>query len=637
MTSLLLPLLGWTIANLFVLALTCRLGRLLRVGSRVDPLIYGWLFLFLTTGLVMICGLAGMLRPWPIFSLSVAGLVVLGWRERAGLAALPKRWRSLKRRAAAWRRGTFGERLADGVFAVFVVFLTVRFAVHIWYLPPYVWDALSYHLPNVAEWVRAGRLVIFDTPVDRTFWPAGYELFQTWFVVFPHHDVLIDAASIPFYLLASASVGVIARQLGLTVRASAWAALAYALTPAPLQHATTGNNDLPTAATYLFLLALLLDARQRRDAPRRRMLVVVLALGLAFGTKASILFLLPGLAVAAVLAVHGPSWREAWSAERWGDSARTLAAALLATATLLAGYWYVRNALVFGNPFYPAEPRIFGKYFFGGDAEGRARQGVLLSGDALVENMSQLVRHRIFDRGPFTYSLKDMAGWGWLVFCCGGPALLWGLIGSGRRRELRWLALIFGLSLAGLLSSVVPDPWNLRFALWFPALPVLAVAAVTSELRDPLSRRALASVALVCLLLNAVGTLDMGRLPPWMWQRMASFPVLERSTAALGLFMGRNYFDALQTIPPGEPIGYNTNYNGWIYPLYGPDLSHAARYVPIGPQTDVVLAMRQREVRYLFISLPPPGVRLRIDAEVARGRLREVGKELYVTNDALSP
>jgi hypothetical protein len=635
--DLVLPLLGWAIANLFLFGLTRAVGGYLRVGSSlVDPLIYGWLYIFLTTTLVMVCALLGLLRPLPIFALSLAGGAVLGWFDRAWLAALPVRVRGNAAQAwAGWRQATVTERATDIVFIVFVLFLTLRFAVHIWFLPPYVWDALSYHLPNVAEWIQSGRLVLFETPVDRTFWPANYELFEAWFVVFPHHDILIDVASIPFYLLASASVGAIARSIGLAPRVAAWAALAYALTPAPLLHATSSNNDLPTAATYLLILAVLFDGRRHFSHPRRRLLFVALALALALGTKASIVFLLLGLVVATGLVLWRQPHRELWQNEpAWGGSGRAVVTLLLAAAVLLAGYWYVRNAFIFGNPFYPAEPRLFGEYFFDSDPLGRQRQGGLASGDTLSENLEQIFSYKLFDREPFNYSLRFITGWGWLVFCCGWPALAWGIL---TRSSLRWLALIFSLSMIGLLSSVVPDAWNLRFALWFPALPILAFVSVMTELRDVPARRALATLAIVCMLLNVAGTLDIGSLSPSSWRHMASLPVTERSTAALGLYIGREYYDALDTVPAREAIGYNTDNNGWIYPLYDADLSHAVRYVPIGPQTDVVAAMRQRQVRYLFISLPLPVVYEQIAVSVAQGRLRQIGKDLYVISDTVDP
>ena len=39
-------------------------------------------------------------------------------------------------------------------FFVLIALQFIRMGIHVWFLPPYVWDTLTYHLPNVAEWVQ---------------------------------------------------------------------------------------------------------------------------------------------------------------------------------------------------------------------------------------------------------------------------------------------------------------------------------------------------------------------------------------------------------------------------------------------------------------------------------------------------
>ena len=215
----------WAVANLFVLGLTAHVWSRVRVGSRhVDPLVFCFLFLFLTTAVVMLCGLAGVLHPTPIWIASAIGCAALAWSARGEIRAFSKE--ALERLGRARR----GFRRPDGIdllFAVAGLAVAVRIAVHVWYLPPYVWDTLSYHLPKVAEWVQNHRLVTFETAVDRTFWPANFELFETWFVLFFHHDFLVDLAAVPFYLLGCASVYAIARLVGLDRRWGTAAAFIY--------------------------------------------------------------------------------------------------------------------------------------------------------------------------------------------------------------------------------------------------------------------------------------------------------------------------------------------------------------------------------------------------------------------------
>lgn len=641
-SDFLLAVLEWGVANLFVLGLTTIAWQRLRVDSRrVDPLVFGFLFLFLTTLLVMLFGLAGWLHRTPLLVVSIVGCVAMGWAWRGGRLFATSPWRgdlirlgsSLRELVACKRKGP-GLWLTDLLLFVLVLAQCARMAVRVWYLPPYVWDTLSYHLPNVAEWVQNHRLVIFDTPVDRTFWPANFELFETWFVLFPHHDYLVDAAGIPFYLLAGASVYSIARTLELSRRCALVAALAYAYTPAVAIHATTGKNDLAIAALYLFMAALILDGGRRRTRPLRRLTLLWLALCLAIGTKVTIVFIGPGLLLLALWAWRGssPELPEAdpKPCREAPDAGRTLRLTLVGGAGLVvAGYWFMRNGLVFGNPFYPTDFHLFGHLIFG-SGEGQSQQGTI-SLTALVQNLEALFREKIFDSsGPYHHSLTDMTGWGWFGFCCGLPALAYGLLA---RAPVRWLAGGFALSLVGLLACVSPDPWNMRFALWFPALLALGFVLTVSRLRIRAMRRIFYLLALTCLTLNFIGTLDIGFLTPRAWKAMAALPLAERSAAALGPYFGSRYLRALEAIPRDEVIGYHVNYNGWIYPLYDADLSRRIRFVPIHHDTDVAEAMRQRDLRYLFVSLPPPIARFRIAAAVAAGSLHQIGENLYVRQD----
>jgi len=631
--DLLLPLLPWAVANLFVLGLALVVREPLRVGHRrLDLLTLGFLHIFLTTLVVMLCGLAGWLDRMPIFLVSLAGLLT-GWawhRLRGPHPANP--WSQLRRGAAALGKLrplaliTASQRPWTGVFLLLLILIqAVRLAVHVWYLPPYVWDVLSYHLPRVAEWVQHHGLVIFDTPVARSFWPANHELFQSWFVLFPHHDFLIDAADIPFYLLAAGSVYSAARSLGLNRRLGVFAALLYAYTPAVALHATACKNDLAIAAIYLFVLALLLDWRERSTHLRRRLVLIWLALCLAVGTKATIAFLVPGLLVVAFQGLRARREVEPEPASR--SPRRTLGlAAAGAAGLLIGGFWYLRNLAVFHNPFHPTSFRLFGRLIFG-TGSGLEQQGSL-SLTSLVRDLDLLLHEKIFDfRDAFTAELHEITGWGWFVFCCGWPILVYGIL---RERRVRWLAGCFLLSLACLLAAVSPDPWNMRFALWFPALPALSFALVIGRLRIPALRRTFYLLAMACLALNLLGTLDIGRLSPAVWKAMAGMGVAERSTAKLGLYIGGSYGRALATVPPEEVLGFNVNPNGWIYPLYGADYSRRIRYVPIDPVTEIPAAMRQRGVWYLFVSRPFPQELEQVEALLSRGGLQKIGDGLWV-------
>jgi hypothetical protein len=100
------------------------------------------------------------------------------------------------------------------LYLFLALLLSLRALAHAWLLPPYVWDTLVYHLPRLAEWVQHHGLFVVDTSIDRLYWPANFELFQCWFVIFFHHDFIVELAGVFPYALAVLSVYSISRSFG---------------------------------------------------------------------------------------------------------------------------------------------------------------------------------------------------------------------------------------------------------------------------------------------------------------------------------------------------------------------------------------------------------------------------------------
>jgi hypothetical protein len=391
-------------------------------------------------------------------------------------------------------------------------------------------------------------------------------------------------------------------------------------------HAATTNNDLPVAALFLFAAALILNLRTSRDTARLAILTIM-ALGLAFGTKACIAFLSPGLLVLSLWA-----WRQRQAVPRHCASGRISTGVLvsaLASATLLGGFWYVRDLVEFGNPFYPAGLSLFGQTIF--EPESTAWQQGTFSLGGLVENLVNLATVKIFDlSGPYVPDLNNMTGWGWFAFGCGIPAMFYALATRG---DFRWLAFGFVTALLSLLSWVAPDAYNMRFALWLPLLAAVAFGFVLQDISFSAVRAGLAIIGAGALGLNAIGTLSTALLPPKAWRAMVAVPVAERSAA--GLFAARRqhgevYLDVLRHVPPGSLLAYNVRPNDPIYPLYGADFSRRLHYLQLTPDASIAAAMGKTGVRYLFVFRAPDWLRDRLAAEVDQGLLHQTSGGLYV-------
>ncbi len=392
---MLLRILQMFIGNLFVFVASVYIFRCLRTRIfHLDISIFSFIFLYTATLYTFILGLAKLLEPNKIALISMVGLTFLF------IPALRNReqWISFFRVQISWRvriapvlsHSLRSVRISKlGALLLLLALLQLaRILFHVWYLPPYVWDTMTYHLPNVAEWVQKQHIHAITTPVTRSYWPATFEVLETWFVVFLHHDILIQLGCVLCYFVAGTSVYAMARILGAGNLLSACIALFYLYTPSLAIHATSCNTDLPVAAAYLLSMAIILDLLkngERESFPlANRVMIVLMAQSFGFGSKAYTAFLLPGLLMLGVVAFkRGASTLFAFRKHhlfrevgrlflpKTIPSANKVAlyTVLILGSGILGFYWYLRNWVVCDNPFHPTDFRMFGHLIFGtGDA-----------------------------------------------------------------------------------------------------------------------------------------------------------------------------------------------------------------------------------------------------------------------------
>ena len=399
--------------------------------------------------LVLATGLTGFLSPLPLTLISAAGLAVL-----AAARVLPPR--------PCWTLGR-PQTPQEWILTAAAALLALSLVVKTFVLSPYWGDALYYHLPNVAEWVRAKRLVFGFTSDHRIWFPMGFELVETWWVVFPGRDTLIEAAGIQMLLLATLAVRVIARIHDLDARL---AGVVFAFTPALILHATSCGNDLASGAMVLSAYALV-----GAQTPRA---LQVFPLLLGAGIKPTALCAAAGVFVYALRA--GPGAR----------LDRRAAVILLVIGLSLGGFWYGRNLVLKGHPLYPV---------YGSEAMAGLRSDPLENFDTLRRTLEDMPR-RLLDRFPFTTHASNATSWGWFILPWGIPLALIAMRSDPR---FRGLAVAF---LVGWIATIAMSPMNelnLRFVVWFPAIFALAAG------RQP--GRLVFAAAVVALLLNFASTL----------------------------------------------------------------------------------------------------------------------------------
>jgi hypothetical protein len=274
------------------------------------------------------------------------------------VAIIPRRGR-LQPRAAA--RG--GEGILAGLFwrLAFGLTLSLMLLVAFWKGACSVsgYDAIAYHLPLAAHWLKESALGVGSLP--QSFLPVNQSLLLRW---------LLDAGGDPLAFLAPWAATVVAlyavwdltRATG-RGRAGAWAAVAAAASlPWLMNLASTAYADTAAAALLLFSLRFLLiwrDGDCRRLAP---LVAAGLAMGLGLGTKFSLLpaGLVISIAAAVLLARSEGVWLRSdqdlpGTRHTMRDRRIIVKSVLVYVLAILpgCGFWLLRNTIIAGNPLFP--------------------------------------------------------------------------------------------------------------------------------------------------------------------------------------------------------------------------------------------------------------------------------------------
>ena len=320
-------------AALLLFALCCRgygrlaLDRVIR-GTVMKRGLELALCLAVGTAIVMlvvqVMALAGLLwAPWLLAVLAVGWLAAgFGWFRH-------------------WRAS--GERLRLRMdlrlhWSVWLLLLLSLCTVLLPLRPPYMWDELSFHLAHAQQWARTGQFQI--TEWLRYPWsPLGYQLLYAAALVL-YDDVM------PHLLHAYAGwvAALLLYQIAVTYTNRIVAAVAVVLWLALARESFL--NAYVDMAVALYLLSAWAAFALWRARPTQRgwLATGAFLLGSAAATKYQALGFFPYFALVLLL-----------DRQRLRSFAVALGFGLLPCA-----YWYVRNAMLTGDPFDPLGSAIFG-------------------------------------------------------------------------------------------------------------------------------------------------------------------------------------------------------------------------------------------------------------------------------------
>ncbi|MBI3462296.1 MAG: hypothetical protein HY000_04440, partial [Planctomycetes bacterium] len=215
---------------------------------------------------------------------------------------------------------------------------------------PMDWDSLMYHLPMIVQWLHAGSLYAPDCA--HWSFPGNNELIGLWMVAPFSGDFLISLINLPAAILLAAAAVELGRCIGLSPPMRHLAALAVVSHQVLVQHLINQKNDLAVAG--FFLAALSYGLRYLHGGRRPDLVLGGLSLGLLAGVKWFALgYAAVAWAVIVLVSATPPLPPFARGGKGGWRTAGRVAVAWTLGALVCGGYWYVRNAVVTGSPFYP--------------------------------------------------------------------------------------------------------------------------------------------------------------------------------------------------------------------------------------------------------------------------------------------
>ena len=485
-------------------------------------------------------GIFSLLYTWTLVASSLALTGAIAWRVRPSAAPSS----CDRTRGPGW----FELLLTVGIVAVVVAHwgLTIDSALG---RGIFNFDSLWYHMPFAADIAQSHSVLGLhhdETVFTNWFYPQNSELLHGVGILLVHRDTLSLFVNLGWLAIAFLAAWCVGRPYGRGHLSVAAVAILLECHTLVVREPGAAKNDVATAALLLAAVAILVNAWAARSegdgdslAPGWPLAAAGLAVGLAAGTKFTVLAMAGGLSIAVIALV--PAGRRRLAAAWW-----------FLPALAGGGFWYLRNLVVAGNPL----PEI-------------AHLGpIALPHPERLQSARPdfSIAHYATDTGVwrhyFAPGLHDQFGALWPLVV--GAALLAAILAlaAGRDRVVRWIGAValFGmiayvftpLSAAGAEGAPEGFAINVRYvvpamlgalallplprafdrrrpqALLLGALLVVLVLTDRSDavLRDP-SR--VFAVGLACLLVGVPAALLVLR------HRGASTASIAAGTAALAL------------------------------------------------------------------------------------------------------
>ena len=463
--------------------------------------------------------------------------------------------------------------------------------------PPYAWDALTYHLPSVAQWIQHGKIFIIETPNLRSnVFPMNVELFYLWNLIFLKNDIIVDLSQFFFALLGLLTVYSIGKKVGLNTKNSFVAAVLYFFTPLILIQSKTCMTDVAVAA--MFLIAINFAFQYSKNFKTSNLFFCGIASGILVGSKftgAIFAFSLCIWILISLVTYHSKNFHQtSWISKKGTISIYSKPIinifCFLVPVVILGSYWYLRNLMHFGSPFYPFGLKILG------DGTRQVGWGI----GALSANV-RLLFPRWFE-SIYDYYNYDRQGYGpqWIILGIPATAFLMAISIRQKLKDNIRLILFFILTFLFFIFLWRPDPWSARLALFLPAIGAISVGYVLANFSRR-SRKLVSYLVLSVILWSALNSALYCYFSPSRFHAFLNLPLEKRTTARLGIFLSPAYLFIDKYATREDRIGYTVHGDAFIYPLFGSRLRRRIYYFRKDITYGEMLAkLKEQRITYLL-------------------------------------
>lgn len=394
-------------------------------------------------------------------------------------------------------------RAASSTLAIAAIATLVAAALAAVLLPFVAYDALSYRLPVISQWLDAGRIawVATDDPV-RNGYPMGQEAVAAVVAALAGSLRLTSLTSFLHVATGALAIWMLAERCGVPRPLARAAASIFPLTPMVILNAPSGYVDAAFggATIALFCTSAWLVNAPRADA----------VLGAATGMCAANALALKGTGLLFVGLVAGVLFTH--TLVRWlrRKPVPWLALILAVVCTLPGTFWVVRNVLRTGNPLWPVQVKLGGHVLLPGvgsmdyilDTANNTPAAFVPLG-----TFARLLRTWFEWRGPAVDFDDRMAGLGLAWPLLALPAIVaFGIrFATERDPKRRRVQGCIGFVLLLTVGCFVLQPmsWWPRYTLWIWGAGALAIGTLAESLfakgRGHMLGFFMAAVAVMCV------------------------------------------------------------------------------------------------------------------------------------------